>query len=340
MSPEFFDPEIQDCSPTKYSDCYALGMVIYEVLSGHVPFYKFSNLVIPGMIFGGKRPSRPEGSEGVWFRDDVWTVLEHCWTSQPNDRPGVEEVLQCLEEASRVWMSPSPQAIASPSTSDSPASNLLDIRAGLDADWGGVSSLSQVPPPRPSEKSPPKSDADEALDRQDLGTYGSDLGGSAGVVNGVSLATFLGMMGSENSLRGRQEVRTIHPLCWSTLGHVMWWMQAEASIISCCKQTFMVLLLAVGKAISREIQQPETPGATPRPPAVTTGRSLPAAIFLKIITDWDGNFQGISQVLTLAFEADGYLDCIKDLKAQGIDPLSYINSLDTVCSYSILHQHI
>ena len=34
MSPELLDPErfeITDCRPTKQSDCYALGMVIYEV---------------------------------------------------------------------------------------------------------------------------------------------------------------------------------------------------------------------------------------------------------------------------------------------------------------------
>ena len=37
MSPELFDPEsfgLQEGRPTKASDCYALGMVIYEVLSG------------------------------------------------------------------------------------------------------------------------------------------------------------------------------------------------------------------------------------------------------------------------------------------------------------------
>lgn len=34
MSPELLDPErfeITECRPTKQSDCYALGMVIYEV---------------------------------------------------------------------------------------------------------------------------------------------------------------------------------------------------------------------------------------------------------------------------------------------------------------------
>jgi hypothetical protein len=120
MSPELFDPEIQNSHPTKPSDCYALGMTIYEVLGGRVLFSQFANLVIPGIIFSGKRPGRPKGPERVWFTDDVWAVLERCWAHRPVDRPGVEDVLQCLEEASRVWMPPFPQVAASPSMPGSP----------------------------------------------------------------------------------------------------------------------------------------------------------------------------------------------------------------------------
>src|SRR5579872_6828289 len=42
MSPELFDPDkfgLKNCHPTKNSDRYAFGMVIYEVLSGQPPFY-------------------------------------------------------------------------------------------------------------------------------------------------------------------------------------------------------------------------------------------------------------------------------------------------------------
>ena len=95
----------------------------------------------------------------------------------------------------------------------------------------------------------------------------------------------------------------------------------------------MVLLLAVGKAIRQQTKQPEMPGAKPPAPAVKISR---AASSLRMIADWDGNTQCINQVVTGAFETDGYLDCIKDLKAQNIDPLSYINSLDKVGSCSIL----
>ena len=50
---------------------------------------------------------------------------------------------------------------------------------------------------------------------------------------------------------------------------------------------------------------------------------------MKIIS-WHGKSRDIEQVLITALEADDYLDCIKDLKAQGVDPLSYIENLDKV----------
>ena len=103
MSPELFGLEIQDHRRTKHSDFYALGMVVYEVLSGRMPFYQYVNLVIPGRVVGGDRPKRPRGTEGVWFTDDVWEVLGRCWNPQPGNRPNIEDVLRCLEKASRSW---------------------------------------------------------------------------------------------------------------------------------------------------------------------------------------------------------------------------------------------
>ena len=118
MSPELFDLENQSHLPTKLSDCYALGMVIWEVLSGRLPFYQFANWVISGKILRGDRPERPQGEEGVWFTDEVWGILGSCWMTQPEDRPSIEDVLQCLGEASRSWRPSSPQLQVVPSTTD------------------------------------------------------------------------------------------------------------------------------------------------------------------------------------------------------------------------------
>ncbi|KAF9789402.1 kinase-like domain-containing protein, partial [Thelephora terrestris] len=107
FSQELFTSEAQDYHPTRHSDCYALGMVIYEVLTLRVPFYQYQNLVISGKVVRGERPERLEGADGVWLTDGVWGVLERCWEPEPQDRPGIEDVLRCLEERLSSWVPPS-----------------------------------------------------------------------------------------------------------------------------------------------------------------------------------------------------------------------------------------
>ena len=106
MSPELLDPVRfgrEDGRATKESDCYALGMVILEVLSGKPPFSGDSGLVVMRKVIEGERPGKPEGKEEVWFADDLWEILEQCWLPQPERRPAIEAVLECLEQGSTVW---------------------------------------------------------------------------------------------------------------------------------------------------------------------------------------------------------------------------------------------
>ena len=106
MSPELLFPEMFDSDdgrPTKASDCYALGMVIYEVLTGQPPFAPFREHVVPRKIIDGERPTRPEGVRGTWFTDDLWKMLGLCWEADARSRPRVEAVRVCLEQVSSAW---------------------------------------------------------------------------------------------------------------------------------------------------------------------------------------------------------------------------------------------
>ena len=94
MSPELIAQQqfgFEKSRPTKSSDCYALGMVIYETISGNLPFHGDADLAVFVKVLKGECPPR-----GVRFTESLWTMLEMCWTSQPNNRPSIEDVLQCL----------------------------------------------------------------------------------------------------------------------------------------------------------------------------------------------------------------------------------------------------
>jgi len=109
MSPELLSPESFDLElrPTKQSDCYALGMVIYETLSRRAPFAPYDYLVVPLKVLRGKRPERPQGEAGVPFTDAIWGVLEMCWKHQPSERIDANDVLLCLEGMPYPLRSPS-----------------------------------------------------------------------------------------------------------------------------------------------------------------------------------------------------------------------------------------
>ena len=98
MSPELIYPEhfgIEKSRPTKSSDCYALGMVIYETVSGKLPFHEHTDFAVSLKVVGGKRPRRR-----AKFKESLWKMLEWCWAYRSDDRPSVEDVLQCLETIS------------------------------------------------------------------------------------------------------------------------------------------------------------------------------------------------------------------------------------------------
>jgi hypothetical protein len=93
------DPEgsgLED-PPTKASDCYALGTVIYEVFVGRARFPRRSETTAPSKVMRDERPRRPQGDEGKLFTDEIWEVVEHCWKRRPGDRLSAEGVLRRLE---------------------------------------------------------------------------------------------------------------------------------------------------------------------------------------------------------------------------------------------------
>ena len=47
----------------------------------------------------GIRPKKPEGAKRLGFSDEIWKMVELCWLEDRSARPGVEDVLLCLNDA-------------------------------------------------------------------------------------------------------------------------------------------------------------------------------------------------------------------------------------------------
>ena len=109
MSPEFLKSVMSnpaESRPTMESDCYSLGMVIYEVLSGQVPFSSHAPTQISEIVLRGGQPKRPQGNGGEHFTGEIWKMLECCWKEQPGDRLNAKGVLLHLtENPSLPWVS-------------------------------------------------------------------------------------------------------------------------------------------------------------------------------------------------------------------------------------------
>ena len=105
MSPELLYPErfgFEDSRPTKASDCYALGMVILEVLRGKPPFAGHLDPVVMHKVLLCEHPER---LNEVWSIN-LWGTLEQCWSFPPGKRPTAEVIFDRLGRVSHepiVW---------------------------------------------------------------------------------------------------------------------------------------------------------------------------------------------------------------------------------------------
>ena len=72
-----------------------------KLSAGSQPFHDDTDLTVIVKVPEDKRPPR------AMFMDSLWRLLKPCWMPQPNDRPTIEGVLQCLEVVSNLSEPPS-----------------------------------------------------------------------------------------------------------------------------------------------------------------------------------------------------------------------------------------
>jgi hypothetical protein len=74
------------------------------VLCGHHPYVEVqSDIMVVNEIMESVRPKKPEGAKRLGFSDELWRMTELCWLEDRNARPGVEEILSSLKDATAFW---------------------------------------------------------------------------------------------------------------------------------------------------------------------------------------------------------------------------------------------
>ncbi|RHZ74574.1 hypothetical protein Glove_220g30 [Diversispora epigaea] len=84
MAPELFKSQ----SYSYASDIYSLGMIMWELTSGHRPFHDQEHgpkLILD--ILDGKRPEITEDTPELWAN-----LMKRCWHPDPSQRPKIEEI--------------------------------------------------------------------------------------------------------------------------------------------------------------------------------------------------------------------------------------------------------
>ncbi|KAG9124307.1 hypothetical protein FRC07_012077 [Ceratobasidium sp. 392] len=107
MSPERLNNG-DEMVATIASDVWALGCTLYEVLSTRLPYSTYNHDVeVAYMIKSGVKP----GNQGELQISDLfylWSVIEDCWSTSPEERPPSYEVLtKILTLKQRVQTEPS-----------------------------------------------------------------------------------------------------------------------------------------------------------------------------------------------------------------------------------------
>jgi len=92
MAPELLLPTkfgLEKGVPSKEADIYALGMTIYQVLTGKRPFLQRRKARIICAVILGERPAKPKDAEDIGMTDDLWDLLEECWREDRRMRPNI-----------------------------------------------------------------------------------------------------------------------------------------------------------------------------------------------------------------------------------------------------------
>ncbi|KDQ54702.1 hypothetical protein JAAARDRAFT_401926 [Jaapia argillacea MUCL 33604] len=97
VQPDGFEPTV-----SIMSDIYSFGSVMLEVLSGKIPYYYFrSDAQVVIELNRGTKPARPTDCP---ITDAHWHFIRRCWADDPEERPCIQEVFNCMQSFHRMTL--------------------------------------------------------------------------------------------------------------------------------------------------------------------------------------------------------------------------------------------
>ncbi|CUA71756.1 RGS domain-containing serine/threonine-protein kinase A [Rhizoctonia solani] len=93
-APELLAADSENAKASKQADVYALGMTIFEIIVGEVPFEDIIDSQVVLAVLRGERPRRSVERISQLSRDGdrLWNLLKTCWHSDPSIRPAAEDI--------------------------------------------------------------------------------------------------------------------------------------------------------------------------------------------------------------------------------------------------------
>ncbi|KXN89748.1 hypothetical protein AN958_05288 [Leucoagaricus sp. SymC.cos] len=98
-------PELLDDSnggqprPTFTCDIYSFASVMYEILTGHIPYYEIRReAAVLAAIIVGRMPSKPSIDEALELTPEIWELMEKCWDRDSDKRPAAADMLETLHK--------------------------------------------------------------------------------------------------------------------------------------------------------------------------------------------------------------------------------------------------